>query len=143
MSVERQIDEYIGTQSEAKQAEMRMLHQLILDTLPATPPKNRLWFNDGKNEEGKVLTNPNIGYGQYTIHYKGGDTKDFYRIGLSGNTTGISVYILGLEDKKFLANTYGKSLGKASVTGYCIKFRSVKDINLDVLRDAIQHAATL
>ena len=41
-----------------------------------------------------------------------------FQIGLSANKTGISVYILGIEDKKYLAQTYGKDLGKASVTGY-------------------------
>ena len=53
------------------------------------------------------------------------------------NTTGISVYILGLADKKFLSSTFGATIGKASVTGYCIKFRSLKDVNIDVLREAI------
>jgi hypothetical protein len=58
---------------------------------------------------------------------------------LSGNTTGISVYILGIEDKTYLAKTFGKKLGKASVTGYCIKFKPLKDINLDILEAAIQY----
>jgi hypothetical protein len=50
---------------------------------------------------------------------------------MSANTTGISDYIMGIEDKKYLAGTYGKNLGKASVTGYCIKFRTLKDVNID------------
>jgi len=57
---------------------------------------------------------------------------------LSANKTGISVYILGIEDKKYLAQTYGKALGKASVTGYCIRFRALKDINLEILKAAIR-----
>ncbi|MEO7522440.1 MAG: hypothetical protein ABIT58_00020, partial [Ferruginibacter sp.] len=68
-----------------------------------------------------------------------GSTKQFYQIGISGNTTGISVYIMGLEDKKYLPETYGKTIGKASVTGYCIKFKTLKDINLDKLKDAIRY----
>jgi hypothetical protein len=56
---------------------------------------------------------------------------------LSANTTGISVYILGIKDKKYLAETYGKKLGKASVTGYCIKFKTLKDINIETLKAAI------
>jgi hypothetical protein len=57
---------------------------------------------------------------------------------LSANKTGISVYILGIEDKKYLADTYRKDLGKASVTGYCIRFKGLKDINTDVLKAAIR-----
>ena len=59
---------------------------------------------------------------------------------MSGNKTGISVYVLGLqEDKKYLAKTYGQKLGKASVTGYCIRFKALKDINIDTLEAAIRY----
>jgi hypothetical protein len=135
MSVKEQIKEYIASQPDAKAAEMQELHKRILKL----QPKCKLWFEDGKNAEGKTVSNPNIGYGQYTINYTNGTSRDFFQIGLSANTTGISVYILGLKDKKYLAETYGKKLGKASVTGYCIKFKTLKDINVDVLEDAIKY----
>ena len=83
------------------------------------------------------MANPNIGYGSYTINYADGTWREFYRIGLSANTTGISVYVLGLDDKTYLARTYGASIGKASVTGYCIRFRRLSAIDDDVLRAAI------
>jgi hypothetical protein len=51
---------------------------------------------------------------------------------------GISVYIMGIQDKKYLPETYGKTIGKASVTGYCIKFKTLKDINIDILNAAIR-----
>ena len=92
-----------------------------------------------KTDKGKTVSNPNIGYGSYTIKYADGTTREFYQIGLSANTTGISVYILGIEDKTYLAQTYGKKLGKASVTGYCIKFKTLKDINIDILEAAIRY----
>ena len=93
---------------------------------------------DGKNSENKTVSNPNIGYGVRTIKYADGKTKEFYQIGISANKSGISVYILGIEDKKYLTQTYGKKLGKASVSGYCIKFKTLKDINIDVLEAAIR-----
>jgi hypothetical protein len=102
-------------------------------------PKCKLWFLDGRDDAGKIVCNPNIGYGLQIITYADGRTKDFYQIGMSANTTGISIYVLGLEDKKYLANTYGNRLGKASVTGYCIKFKKLKDINVDVLVEAIRY----
>jgi hypothetical protein len=46
---------------------------------------------------------------------------------------------MGVEDKKYLAQTFGRDLGKASVTGYCIKFKTLADIKLDVLKAAIQY----
>lgn len=137
MSIKAQIKEYISSQPEPKRSDMQALHQLILKLLP----KSKLWFLDGKDEKGKIVSNPNIGYGSYTIKYADGKTKEFYRVGLSANTTGISVYIMGLKDKTYLAKTYGNKIGKAGVTGYCIKFKMLKDINLDVLEEAIRFGA--
>jgi hypothetical protein len=134
MNIQSQIKEYITAQPEPKRGDMQELHSIILKTMP----KCKLWFLDGKNEKGKTVSNPNIGYGLQTMSYKDGSSREFYQIGLSANTSGISVYILGLEDKTYLAKTYGKKLGKASVTGYCIKFKTVKDINLEILKEAIR-----
>lgn len=135
MSIEEQIKEYITSQPEPKRSEMQELHRRILQVMP----KCKLWFLDGKNSEGKIVSNPNIGYGFYTIKYTDGTTREFYQIGMCANTTGISVYILGLEDKKYLAQTYGKEIGKVSVSGYCIRFKKLKDINIDVLETAIRY----
>ena len=135
MSVQQQIAEYIATQPEPKRGEMQELHRIILALMPAC----RLWFLDGKDEKGKTVSNPNIGYGSQTIQYAKGKTRDFYQIGISANTTGISVYIMGIDDRKHLAQTFGKQLGKASVTGYCIKFKTLTDIKIDALKAAIQY----
>ena len=134
MDTQERVDLYLDDQPEPKRADMRALHRLIL----RVSPDCRLWFLDGRNDEGKIVSNPNIGYGHRVIDYAGGRTRDFYRIGLSANTSGISIYIIGIEDKKHLAQTYGKRLGKASVTGYCIKFRSLGDIDVGVLEEAIR-----
>jgi hypothetical protein len=134
MSVKSQIDEYIASLPEAKRVELQELHRRILQL----QPKCKLWFLDGKNDEGKVVSNPNIGYGSRPHKYADGTTREFYQIGLSANTNGISVYIIGIEDKKYLSETFGKDLGKASVTGYCIRFKTLKDINIDVLEAAIR-----
>lgn len=134
-SVQEQIKKYIASQPEPKRSEMQALHQLTLQILPAC----KLWFSDGKNSDGKTIANPNIGYGFYTIRYTDGTTREFYQIGLCANKTGISVYILGIKDKTYLAKTYGEELGKASVTGYCIRFKTLKDINIDILEAAIRY----
>ena len=134
MNVQDQISEYITGQPEPKRSDMQALHDVILRVGRGC----KLWFLDGKDSTGKTVSNPNIGYGSRGHKYADGTVSEFYRIGLSANKTGISVYILGIEDKKFLAETYGKTLGKASVTGYCIRFKTLKDINTDVLAAAIR-----
>ena len=135
MSVQKQISEYIAAQPEPKYSEMQELHGMILTLMPVC----KLWFLDGKDEKGNIVSNPNIGYGTQTMEYANGKTREFYQIGVSANTTGISVYIMGLEDKTYLARTFGRDLGKASVTGYCIKFKTLADIKVDVLKAAIQY----
>jgi hypothetical protein len=139
MDIPQRVEAYLASQSQPKQTDLRQLHTRTLAEFPDT----RLWFNDGTNEDGKVVANPNIGYGEYTIAYADGSSREFYRIGLSANTTGISVYVLGLDDKTFLARTYEDSIGKATITGYCIKFRRLSVVDADVLQAAIRHGMSL
>ena len=134
MSVQKEIAGYIASQPERKRADMQTLHGIIQGLMPGC----RLWFLDGKDEKGRTVSNPNIGYGLQTKTYADGSTKPFYQIGMSANSTGISVYLMGLGDKKHLAETYGKKLGKATVTGYCIKFRTLDSVNIDALEAAIR-----
>jgi hypothetical protein len=134
MSVQNEIDAYIESQPEAKRADLLALHDDIQKVMPAT----KLWFLDGRNPEGKVVSNPNIGYGARVISYADGTTRDFYQIGLSANSNGISVYVMGIPDKTFLPQNFADSIGKASVTGYCIKFKALADIKLEVLEAAIR-----
>lgn len=91
MNLKEQIKEYISSQSAPKRSDMEALHHIILQIMPSC----KLWFLDGKNSEDKIVSNPNIGYGFYTIKYANGETREFYQIGISANKTGISVYILG------------------------------------------------
>ncbi|MBS1689646.1 MAG: DUF1801 domain-containing protein [Bacteroidetes bacterium] len=135
MNVKEQIKEHIASQPEPKRSDIQELHQLILHI----SPECKLWFDNGKNDKNETVTNPTIGYGYYTIKYADGRTRDFFQIGISATKTGISVYILGIKDKTYLAQTFGKTLGKAGITGYCIKFKTLKDINIKVLEAAIRY----
>lgn len=135
MNTQEQIKRYIATQPEPKRSEMQQLHQMILALMPSC----KLWFLDGKDEKGKTVSNPNIGYGSQAMKYANGKTREFYQIGISANTAGVSVYIMGLNDKKYLTQTFGRELGKASVTGYCIKFKTLADIKIEALKAAIQY----
>ncbi|MEP7157485.1 MAG: DUF1801 domain-containing protein [Betaproteobacteria bacterium] len=135
MNIQAQIKNYIAGQAEPKRSEIQELHKRITETLPGC----KLWFSDGKDSEGKVVSNPTIGYGLHTIKYADGKTREFFQIGLLANSTGISVHIIGIKDKTYLAETFGKKLGKASVSGYCIKFKTLKDIDVGTLEEAIRY----
>jgi hypothetical protein len=127
MNVHNQIKDHIAAQPEPKRSDMQELHDIILGIMPDC----KLWFLDGKDASGRTISNPNVGYGLQATKYADGKTKEFYQIGTSANTTGISVYIMGIKDKKYLAEKYGKKIGGASVTGYCIKFRTLRNVDVD------------
>ena len=134
MKIEQQIKDYMGAQPATKRSDMEAVHHAILRIMPSC----KLWFLEGKDNNGKTVSNPSIGYGSRLVKYADGTTKEFYQIGLSANKSGISVYILGINDKTHLAKTYGSELGRATVTGYCIRFKALKDINIGVLQSAIR-----
>ena len=135
MTLQNQIEAYLAAQPEPKRGDLRTLHHLLLEWMPDC----RLWFLDGRDEQGKVVSNPNIGYGFQTRELAKGTHRESYQVGISANTTGISVYILGIKDKQALIRTFGEALGKAKVTGYCIKFKALKDVNLQALKSAVHY----
>lgn len=134
MENQEPIVSYLTSLPATRRADMEALHQRLLQWIPDA----KQWFLDGRDETGKIVANPQIGYGSQTIRYADGKSRTFYQVGISANSTGISVYIMDLQDKTYLPRTYAKTIGKASVTGYCIKFRRLADINLDILETAIR-----
>lgn len=137
MEIKAQTKEYIKNQPEPKQHEMQELHNLILLLIPEC----KQWCFDGTNDDGKQIAHPTIGYGNYNITYKDGSTRAFFRVGLLATPTGLAIPIMGLDDKKFLIDTYGKTIGKAKVGSYGITFKSIKDLNLEILKEPIQNRA--
>jgi len=134
MEIERQILKFIALQEDTKQQDFRSLHELMRSILP----KGKLWMEDGKNEEGKVVTNPTIGYGQQTMLLAKGKSREMFQIGISANKSGISIYLIGIRNKLDLAEQFGQKLGKAKVSGYCIKFKQLADLDLTVLEEVLR-----
>lgn len=134
MNVKQEVKSFIASQEEPKRSEMEELHRRILQLMPGC----KLWYDNGRNADNKVVANPTIGYGSRTIKYANGKAREFFQIGMSANTTGISIYILGIKDKSYLAITHAKKLGKASVTGYCIRFKTIRAINVEALEEAVK-----
>jgi hypothetical protein len=44
---------------------------------------------------------------------------------------------MGISDKTLLLRMFADRLGKAKVTGYCIRFGKLADIDLEVLVDSL------
>ena len=133
MSIQTQIETYIESLVQPKQTELRKLFAFIKNTLP----QSNLSFLDGRDEKGKVVTNPNIGFGECVLNYADGSSRVFYKIGISATSKGLSIYIMGLADKNLLRNKLEGKLGKATITGYCISFKKLEDINQALLKEVL------
>jgi hypothetical protein len=132
--VQRQIQSHFAQLEVNKSKELQQLHNLIVKINPTC----KLWFDNGIDDEGKVVTNPTIGYGLQTLHYAKGVTREFFQIGICATTTGVSIYLIGLKDKNTLKETFAPSIGKATVTGYCVKYKRLSDLNFETLMKLIQ-----
>jgi hypothetical protein len=139
MEIMDKITTYINTQPDAIRGDLHELHNLMLSWLP----NSKQWFDDGINAEGKVVTNPTIGYGAYMHTFADKSIREVFQIGISANTRGISVYIMGVRNTMNLAEIFGKRLGKAKVTGYCIAFKKLEDIHIEVLQEAVHRGVEL
>lgn len=139
MEIERQIQHFILQQEIAKQKDLLSLHELMRSILPS----GKLWIENGRDDAGKVVTNPTIGYGQQTMLLAKRKSREMFQIGISVNTSGISIYLIGIRNKLDLAEQFGNKLGKAKVSGYCIKFKQLSDLNLTVLEEVLRMGITV
>lgn len=81
-SVPVQVTEYLAAKAERKRGALTTLHAMMLRLMPGA----RLWFLDGKDEDGRTLSDPSIAHGLLNKAYADGRTREFYQIGLSANT---------------------------------------------------------
>jgi hypothetical protein len=108
--------------------------QLVAQVAPLETPS----YYDGKNKEGKQVSNPTIGFGTYMHRYADGSMGPMFRLGISSNSVGFSIYVLGLKDKTSLKERFATVIGKAKVTGYCLQFKKLSDLNASVLLEFLQ-----
>jgi hypothetical protein len=116
-------EEYIAAVEEPKRQELQQLHDLVRTLLPKFEP---------------VIISGIMGYGQF--HYKGKSKAcegEWFRVGLSANKTGISIYICAGDENGYFPEQARDRLGKATVGRSCIRFKKLSDINLDVVEEIL------
>lgn len=84
-----------------------------------------------------------IGYGD--LSYVRSDKKwvEWFLVGLARQKSYYSVYVNAVEGRRYVAEAYADRLGKAKVGKSSISFRSLADIDLDVLSELIERAGEL
>jgi hypothetical protein len=81
-----------------------------------------------------------IGYGDYSYERSNGHVVEWFIVGLALQKRYISVYVNAVDDDGYLVEKYADKLGKVKVGKSSISFRSLENINLDVLLDLIAKA---
>lgn len=136
MTVQEQISEYINSQPEHQKADLQELHRIILELMPDC---KLMFIGDEKNDERPTFSHIRIGYGLRFTEDMAGKTREHPKIEMNADSYGITIAIHELHDKTYLMRTYGKKIGKASITGLFIKFEALKDINIEVFKAIIRY----
>ncbi|WP_265522336.1 SRPBCC domain-containing protein [Oerskovia flava] len=82
-----------------------------------------------------------IGYGDMVDVRPRRDPVEWFVVGLAAQQDSVSVYVNAVEDGQYLAERHAHELGGAKVGKSVISFRSLDDVDLDVLLDLAARAA--
>lgn len=116
------VNEYIAMIPEPRKTEIKRLHSFIIKTIPKLKPH---------------LLYGMIGYGSFHYKSKSGREGDWSVVALASQKNYISVYVCGVKNGKYIAETHKKDFPKASIGKSCIRFKQVDDIDLKKLKFVI------
>lgn len=83
-----------------------------------------------------------IGYGEFRYTNSSGKTVEWFMVGLAAQKNYISLYVNAVDEDGYALARYKDRLGKAKVGSASISFKTVEDIELDVLLELVDLAAT-
>lgn len=109
--------------------ELRVLDELICSTVPELAA-------DRHSMQGMGFAN--VSYGMYHYRYSSGREGDWAAVSLANRKNYISLYVCAVADDGYLAEKYGKRLGKVDTGKSCIRFKTVGDLDLDEVRNILK-----
>lgn len=116
---------YIAAIPEPRRQDVETIHALIQKIAPELTPH---------------ILSGMIGYGTYHYRYASGKEGDWSLIALASQKNYLSIYICALENGNYIAEQYKEKLPKANIGKSCIRFKTVGDIDLSILKEIIQKA---
>jgi len=122
----KSVDEYLMAISEPRKTDIMVLHKFIQSTLPTFSP---------------YFAYNMIGYGRFKYKNYKKEIIDWPVIALASQKNYISVYVCAVLEGRYVAEIYKDQLGKVSVGKSCIRFKTVNDINMDVLKTVLKKAS--
>ena len=80
-----------------------------------------------------------IGYAEVSYE-RPGRAVEWFMVGLAPQQNSISVYVNAVDDDGYLVEQYADRLGRARVGKAAVNFKTVDDINLEVLLELVGRA---
>ena len=119
-------EEYIAQLDEPRREQIGRLHDLIRTTVPELEP---------------YIESGTIGYGRYHFRYPTGREGDWCLLGLASHKRYISLYVVAENvTGGYLAEAYRDRLPKADIGKSCVRFRSLDDLDQEILRELVREA---
>jgi len=110
--------QYIAKLKEPRKAEVAALDRLIRKTTKLKP----------------FIQIGILAYGHRRLKYADGREVDWFRVGVASNASYISLYVSG-------ASRHKKALPKANITGGCVRFKRMSDLDHAALAKMIREGA--
>ena len=118
-------EEYIAGIESPRRVEIQAFHGMIKKIVPKLKVDMRFGM---------------IGYGTFHYKYASGKEGDWPLIALAAQKNYISIYVCATDGKGYLAEKYKKQLPRTNIGKSCIRFKSLSDIDLDVLKEILLKA---
>ncbi len=121
----KSVQEYIAAVPEDRQKAIQFLHDFIQKTVPSLLP----YF----------ATNM-LGYGTFPYKNYKKEMIKWPVVALASQKQYISIYVCAIDNGEYIAEKHKKELGKVTVGRSCIRFKKIKDLNLDTLKKVLKAA---
>lgn len=134
---EESVDTWLNSIDDQRSDEVKHLDMIISEVFAGDT--RVLWI--GKFWGGTDQTI--IGYGDLVQPRPRGKDVHWFVAGLALQKANISLYVNAVKDVKYLGQYYGETLGKVKLGSASIGFRTVADLNEDVLKALLNEAREL
>lgn len=131
------VDAWLASIEDERAEDFRRLDALISDVF--ADDSRVLWA--GKFWGGTDQTI--IGYGDLIQPRPKGDDVHWFVVGLALQKANISIYVNAVKDGQYLGKVYGKRLGKVKLGSASIGFKTLADLDQDVLKEMLAEARNL
>lgn len=115
--------QYVEALKEPRKSDVAKLDKLVRKVAPKLKP----FIHSGM-----------LAYGPFHFRYASGREGDWFKIGIASNASYISFYACAADARGYVAERFKKDLPKAKIGKSCVRFKTLEDLDLDVLAKLIR-----